>query len=67
MYEFVRHNKGSSKSIPINWDNPEPNPDDYVACAEALKRRCRDAVDQFAKAKADVTPASTAHLARAAV
>ena len=67
LYEFVRHNKGSSKSIPINWDNPEPNPDDYVACAEALKRRCRDAVDQFAKAEVNVTPASTAHLARAAV
>lgn len=67
LLELVRHGNGLSKAIPINWDDPEPNSDDYVAYAEALKKRCRGAVEQFAKTDVVATSLPSARLGQTAV
>ena len=67
LLQLVRHGNGSCSAIPINWDNPEPNSDDYLAYAQALKKRCRDAVDQFARSDAVAASPRPSQLAGAAV
>ncbi len=44
LVELVRASDGSGRTAPLNWDNPEPNSDAYLQYADALRKRCQDAV-----------------------
>lgn len=52
LWQLVRHGGDASKPVDIDWNNPGPNPDNYLEFANALKKRCRDTVGQIAGAEA---------------
>lgn len=44
LRELVRCYGRESKALDIDWDQPGPNPDAYLAYAKALRSRCEEAV-----------------------
>jgi Polysaccharide pyruvyl transferase len=56
LRELVRFHGDLSRPVSINWQNPEPNSDDYLRYSKALRETCERAVHRALKGNAPAAP-----------